>query len=76
MVTIIGINVKNRKDEATKLQEILTKYGCYIKTRIGFHPMGEYTCNNFGIVLIEVVGRFNEIYDVLTQNWDIQVMKF
>lgn len=76
MITIIGINIQNRQNEATKLQEILTKYGCYIKTRIGFHPMGEYKCNNFGIVLIEVTDKFNEIFDTLSQYWQVQVMKF
>ena len=76
MIVIIGINVQNRKNDAQKLQEILTDYGCHIRTRIGLHPMGEYNCSNYGIVLIEVVDKINEIYDVLAKNWDIQTMKF
>ncbi len=76
MTAIIGISVENRREEAQKLQEILTEYGCYIRTRIGLHPMGEYKCLNYGIVLIEVIDKINEIYDELTKHWHIQIMKF
>lgn len=76
MTTIIGIKLENRASESLKLQEILTKYGCEIQTRIGLHPIGDYKCNNFGIILIEVVSKINEIYDELSKNWQIQIMKF
>ncbi len=76
MRAIIGIKIENRLQEALKLQKILTKYGCEIQTRIGLHPIGEYKCNNYGIVLIDVVNKVNEIYDALTQDWEIQIMKF
>lgn len=76
MSAIIGIQISNRLEEAAKLQEILTEYGCLIKTRIGLHDMGEYKCLNYGIVLIQVVDKINEIYDKLSQQWNVQVMKF
>lgn len=76
MTAIIGISISNRKEESKQLQEILTKYGCFIKTRIGLHDMGEYQCLNYGIVLIEVIDKVNEIYDELTKYWQIQIMRF
>lgn len=76
MTAIIGISVDNRREEAQKLQDILTEYGCYIKTRIGLHDMGEYKCLNYGIVLIEVVDKINQIYDELSKHWKVQIMKF
>lgn len=76
MTAIIGISVENRKEEAQKLQDILTGYGCSIKTRIGLHDMGDYKCLNYGIVLIEVVDKINEIYDELSKFWNVQIMKF
>ena len=76
MTTIIGIKLENRAKEALKLQEILTNYGCEIQTRIGLHPMGDYKCNNYGIILIEVVAKVNEVYDELAKHWQIQMMKF
>ena len=76
MSAIIGISVENRKEDSLKLHEILTEYGCLIRTRIGLHEMGEYKCLNYGIVLIEVVDRINEIYDELSKHWNVQIMKF
>ena len=73
MSAIIGISVKNRLDDAQKLQEILTRYGCAIKTRIGLHDMGEFAC---GIVLLEVVDKVHELYQELSKSWDVQIMKF
>ncbi len=76
MKAIIGISVENRREEAQKLQDILTDYGCLIKTRIGLHDMGEYKCLNYGVVLIEVVDKINEIYDELSKHWKVQIMRF
>lgn len=76
MSAIIGIQISNRLEDSAKLQEILTEYGCLIKTRIGLHDMGEYKCLNYGIVLIQVVDKVNEIYDQLSQHWNVQIMKF
>lgn len=76
MTVIIGIKLENRASESLKLQEILTRYGCEIQTRIGLHPMGDYKCNNFGIILIEVISKVNEIYDTLSKYWQVQMMKF
>ncbi len=76
MTAIIGISIDNRTNDSLKLQEILTKYGCLIKTRIGLHDMGEYKCLNYGIVLIEVIDKINEIYDELSKHWKVQIMKF
>lgn len=76
MTAIIGISIDNRKNDSIKLQELLTKYGCSIKTRIGLHDMGEYKCLNNGIVLIEVANNINEIYDELSKFWEIQIMRF
>lgn len=76
MVAIMGIKIHNREQDAQKLQQILTLYGCEIQTRLGLHPIGEYKCNNYGIVLIEVINKINEIYDELSKVWDVQMMKF
>lgn len=73
MSAIIGISVQNRLDDAQKLQEILTRYGCAIKTRIGLHDMSEFAC---GIVLLEVVDKVHELYQELSKSWDVQIMKF
>ena len=37
MYYVVVITIINRKENAIKLQEILTKYGNIIKTRLGLH---------------------------------------
>lgn len=76
MTAIIGISIQNRIEDSQKLQQILTRYGCYIKTRIGLHDMAEYKCVNYGIVLLEAIDKIHEIYQELSKDWDVQIMKF
>ena len=76
MIAIMGILLDNRCEEAVKFQEIITSFGCNIKTRIGLHNIGEYNCVNEGIILLEVVNNINEIYDTLSRNWQVKIMKF
>ena len=37
---ILGILQENRVETATKVQDILTKYGCHIRVRLGLHDSG------------------------------------
>lgn len=53
---ILGINITNRTKKAHKVQEILTEYGCYIKTRIGLHEVTEEFCSTEGIIILELFG--------------------
>ena len=76
MTAIIGVLLEDRIEEAVKFQEIITKCGCNIKTRIGLHNIGEYNCVNNGIILLEVVNNINEIYDTLARHWKVQIMRF
>ena len=80
MTTIIGIKINNRLDTAVSVQEILTKYGCIIKTRIGLHKEVDHHCSHEGLILLEVVDdnqaveMANELCDV--EEIEIQQMKF
>lgn len=54
--TILGIRLNRRIESAMKFQEVLTKYGCSIKTRIGLHAASEDVCSPSGVILLEVIG--------------------
>ena len=41
MTTIIGISVENRQETSKAVQDVLTKYGCEIKTRLGINDYKE-----------------------------------
>ncbi len=53
MRVILGIQIGDREHEALKVQELLTKHGCIIKTRLGLHESGEGLCSSKGLVLLE-----------------------
>lgn len=60
---IMGIQVGNRDHDALKLQELLTKYGCLIKTRLGVHETTvEGLCASKGLIILEfIAGKEDEI---------------
>ena len=61
MSPIMAIKVNGRIANAPIVQEILTKYGCNIKTRVGFHEANEDQCSMDGILILQVFGEEAEI---------------
>ena len=57
---IIGIHVGDRVKEASRVQEILTTFGCSIKTRLGLHDE-EDVHGEKGLILLEMTGNPQEI---------------
>jgi len=57
---ILGILISDRLKEAEKVQKILTKYGCIIKTRLGIHEASDTICAKKGLLLLELTGKKNE----------------
>lgn len=53
---IVGIHVTNRVKHIPSVQNVLTEFGCNIKTRIGLHEMTNNTCSPNGLILVELVG--------------------
>ncbi len=74
--TIIGIELKNRQNEASALQDILTRYGCSIKTRIGLHDAAEGVCSAGGIILLDVISKEEELIKELSAKFTVQTMRF
>ncbi|MBQ2871323.1 hypothetical protein IJE86_06450 [bacterium] len=55
MKTIIGIKLTNRTETSTQFQNLLSEYGCIIRTRIGLHDIENGKCSTNGIILLEVI---------------------
>lgn len=53
---IFGIHVTNRATQAGRVQQLLSEYGCNIKTRIGLHHVDNNVCSPRGLILLEMVG--------------------
>ncbi|ABA89991.1 hypothetical protein Pcar_2756 [Syntrophotalea carbinolica DSM 2380] len=58
---ILGIHVDDRIKRASDVQQLLTDYGCNIKTRIGLHEVTGNFCAGFGLILLEMIGDADKI---------------
>ena len=63
-VVIIGVLLVNRTSTASKFQEVITKHGCSIKTRIGLHTVTTEKCSTEGVILLETTGTEQEIKEL------------
>jgi len=77
----MGIEIKDREQSAVKVQELLTKHGCIIKTRLGLHEV-ENQCSSNGFILLEFerkeTGEHDELKDELNavENVVAKTMEF
>ena len=54
---ILGVHTKNRVVNAKAVQELLTEYGCNIRTRVGLHRVADGICAADGVILLELFGE-------------------
>lgn len=54
---VYGVHVQDRTRDAAKVQQLLTEYGCNIKTRIGLHEVDETHCASGGLMVLEMFGE-------------------
>ncbi|HKL98702.1 MAG TPA: hypothetical protein VJZ06_02185 [Mobilitalea sp.] len=80
--TILGFVLHDRIQTASKVQELLTKYGCEINTRLGLHVASDNTCSKNGLILLEFVDNADEAAEQFEielkkiAEVDVQRMKF
>ena len=75
---ILGIHTKNRLEKACRVQELLTEYGCHIRTRIGLHRVSEGVCALDGVILLEMYGAMEaceELFFKLSAMDGVEVQK-
>jgi hypothetical protein len=53
---ILGLHITDRVRHAGGVQQLLTEYGCNIKTRIGLHDVDASHCSPNGLLLLELFG--------------------
>ena len=67
---VMAILISTRREVAVKVQEILTEFGCIIKTILGIHDGVQDKCSEVGLVMLELVGtdkEINELNDKLSK---------
>lgn len=58
---IMAILLKHRTEGAVQVQEVLTKFGCHIKVRLGLHEGAFNACSEQGLILLQLCGTCEEL---------------
>lgn len=59
-VRILGVMINEPSKDASLIQNILSKYGCSIRTRLGLHDIDEGYATDTGLMLLELTGDLQE----------------
>ena len=59
-VRILGVMINEPTKDASLIQNILSKYGCCIRTRLGLHDIDEGYATDTGLMLLELTGDLQE----------------
>jgi hypothetical protein len=78
---ILGVHITDRVKHVPSVQELLTKYGCSIRTRLGLHDASEKFCSPNGLILLEMVGDEEPVRQLMAElqaveGIDVQKMVF
>lgn len=78
---VLGVHITDRIKHAHAVQDLLTEYGCSVKTRIGLHDVGVDFCSPNGLVLLEMAGDEKPVFELLAkletvEGVDVQKMVF
>ena len=60
-IRILGVLITDRQKEAGKVQTVLSKFGCSIKTRLGLHEVINDLCSSSGLIILELTGATSDM---------------
>ena len=52
---ILAVHITDRVKKAPTIQQVLSRFGCQIKTRIGLHEASPEFCSPNGLILLEML---------------------
>ncbi|QHI70554.1 hypothetical protein [Tichowtungia aerotolerans] len=78
---LVGVHITERVKHASQVQEVLTRFGCQIRTRLGLHEADKGVCSSNGLILLELVddeAKLKELQAALTaiSGVEVQTMIF
>jgi len=78
---VLGVHITERVKHVPQVQDLFTKYGCSIKTRIGLHEVSEKFCSPNGLVVLEMAGPEEPTFELIekleaVEGVDVQKMIF
>ncbi|MCX6281230.1 MAG: hypothetical protein NTU51_04650 [Bacteroidetes bacterium] len=57
---VLGINITDRVSKVALVQNVLAKFGCSVRTRLGLHNPDPGACPGCGLILLELYGDIQE----------------
>jgi hypothetical protein len=75
---ILGIFIKQRSHSVSLIQDVLTKFGCSIRTRLGINVSSQLNLPDAGLILLELIGDIREmdkLENALKEIHQVQVKK-
>ncbi len=78
---VLGVHITNRVKHVPSVQDLFTKYGCSIRTRLGLHDASEKSCSSNGLILLEMAGGDEPVAQLMKElkaieGVDVQKMVF
>jgi len=64
---ILGVHITNRTKHVSSVQDLLTKYGCNVKTRLGLHHVASDFCSASGLLILEMAGDPAICYELMDE---------
>jgi hypothetical protein len=61
MEVVMALSITPRNIHAGEVQNMLTKHGCLITTRIGIHEVTKESCSQKGLIILHINGSEDEI---------------
>ena len=62
--SVMVILINHRHDAASKVQAVLTGWGCMIKTRLGIHEGVLESCTEHGLMFLDLVGEMEKLREL------------
>ncbi|MCF7957981.1 MAG: hypothetical protein K9M57_05975 [Phycisphaerae bacterium] len=75
---IYGVHITDRLEKISRVQSLLTEYGCNIKTRLGLHEVSTKACSANGLLILEMFGdtaQCEQLRDKLTSLEGVEVQQ-
>lgn len=60
---IMVVKIGARREDSPKVQEVLSRFGCSIRVRLGLHETHE-VCSDEGILILQLCGDTKEMFDL------------
>ncbi len=72
--TVLGIYFDQKQKDTLQIQQILTKFGCSIRTRLGLHNVDDEN-DEYSLILLELLGDIDECLKLENELLKIQGLK-